>query len=238
MLPEAHAMLGIVAGVYDYDWKEAERLFRLAMARDPVPPLVHSWYGYFFLLLLGRVGNAIEEMEQSLREDPLNLMSRLVLAQGLSWVGRYEDSCTECRRILELDENHAGGLWLLGVNLLLREKYSEALPLAEKWYSLMPWSVLCIPVFAAALRQGGDSIRAEEVLQPLRDTPQAYGAPRGLALFHMFFGEFGQTAQWLEKSIEQRDPDAPFWFACLRSFGSSDHVHKLAKMMNLPASVS
>jgi serine/threonine-protein kinase len=210
MLPEAHAMLGIVAGVYDYDWKEAERLFRLAMARDPVPPLVHSWYGYFFLLLLGRVGNAVEETERSLQEDPLNLMSRVVLAHCLSAAGRYEDSCTECRRILEFDENHWGGYAVLAVNLLLRERSSEALALAEKAYSLSPWNTLSIAVFAAALRQGGDSIRAEEVLQPLRTTPQAYGAPRGLALFHLFFGEFDQTPQWLEKSIEQRDPYAPF----------------------------
>jgi tetratricopeptide (TPR) repeat protein len=177
-------------------------------------------------------------MEQSLREDPLNLMSRVALAQGLSAVGRYEDSSTECRRILELDENHAGGYWLLGVNLVLRKKYSEALPLAEKWYLLMPWNVQYIPVFAAALRGSGDSIRAEEVLQPLRETPHAYGAPRALAFFHMFFGEFEQMAQWFEKSIEQRDPFAPFLFACLRSFGSSagssDYVPKLAKMMNLP----
>jgi tetratricopeptide (TPR) repeat protein len=238
MLPEAHAMLGVVAGVYDYDWKEAERLFRLAMARDPVPPLVHSWYGYFFLLTLGRVGNAIEEMEKSLQEDPLNLMARVALAQGLTWVGRYEDSSRECRRILEIDENNPGGYWVLAMNLLLREKYNDALPIAEKLSSLVSLNTLCIPVFAAALRRSGDSIRAEEVLRPLRDTPQAYGAPRGLTMFHMFLGEFDQMAQWVEKSIEQRDPYAPAWFACLRSFGSSEHLPKLAKMMNLPESVS
>jgi TolB-like protein/predicted Ser/Thr protein kinase len=238
MLPEAHAMLGIVAGVYDYDWKEAERLFGLAMARDPVPPLVHSWYGYFFLLLLGRVGNAVEETERSLQQDPLNLMSRVVLAQCLSAAGRYEDSSTECRRILELDENNVGGYSILALNLLLHEGSSEVLPMAGKAYSLAPWSVLSIAVFAVAVRRGGDSIRAEEVLQPLRNAPQAYGAPRGLALFHLFFGEFGQTAEWLEKSIEQRDPYAPIWFAFFPTFGlgggSSEYVPKLAKMMNLP----
>jgi hypothetical protein len=30
-------MLGVVAASLDYDWKEAARRFRLAMARDPVP---------------------------------------------------------------------------------------------------------------------------------------------------------------------------------------------------------
>ena len=48
-LPEAQAMLGIVAAVFDYDWKEAERRFGLAMARDPVSPQVRYWYGGFYL---------------------------------------------------------------------------------------------------------------------------------------------------------------------------------------------
>lgn len=114
--------------------------------------------------------------------------------------------------------------------LLCREASGEALPLAEKAYSLAPWNALSIAVLAAALRRSGDSIRAEEVLQPLRDVPQAYGAPRGLAFFHLFFGEFGQAAQWLERSIEQRDPYASIWFAFFPAFRSSEHSPKLAKM--------
>ena len=33
-LPEAHAVLGVLAAAYDYDWKEAERRFTLATADD------------------------------------------------------------------------------------------------------------------------------------------------------------------------------------------------------------
>jgi len=35
-LPEAHGMLGIVAGHCDLDWKESERRFHLAMTHEPV----------------------------------------------------------------------------------------------------------------------------------------------------------------------------------------------------------
>ena len=42
-------MLGAAAGVYDYDWKESERRFGLALARDPVPPSVRFLYGMFYL---------------------------------------------------------------------------------------------------------------------------------------------------------------------------------------------
>jgi hypothetical protein len=32
-LPDAHALLGIVSALYDYDWKESAREFGIAMAR-------------------------------------------------------------------------------------------------------------------------------------------------------------------------------------------------------------
>ena len=35
-LPEAHAMLGMVAGLYDYDWDEARRRFDVVMATPPI----------------------------------------------------------------------------------------------------------------------------------------------------------------------------------------------------------
>ena len=42
-LPEGHATLGLVAGLYDYDWQEASRRFELAMAGDPVPSQVRRY---------------------------------------------------------------------------------------------------------------------------------------------------------------------------------------------------
>ena len=54
-LPEAHAMLGIVAGVLDFDWPETERRFRLAMAREPISPHLRQWNAWFHLFSIGRV---------------------------------------------------------------------------------------------------------------------------------------------------------------------------------------
>ena len=47
-LPEAHALLGVCAGT-DYQWNEAEREWRLAMAHEPVSRDVRFWYGNHYL---------------------------------------------------------------------------------------------------------------------------------------------------------------------------------------------
>jgi serine/threonine protein kinase len=77
-LPDALAMLGWIAAAYDYDWKEAERLFRSAAARDPVSPAVHWTAGHYFIAI-GESNSAIQELESALEADPVS---------GLQPVGR------------------------------------------------------------------------------------------------------------------------------------------------------
>src|SRR5262249_18219463 len=103
LLPDALATLGRIAAVYDYDWKEAERLFHLAMARHAVQPGVRQLCA-FYLLAMGGLTGAIEELEHALREDPLNPYSRAILAFCYLTAGREADAAKECRRILELDD--------------------------------------------------------------------------------------------------------------------------------------
>ncbi len=78
---EAHALLAVCIGGYDYDWIEAERHWRLAMAREPVSRDVRFWYGNHYLLPIGRTAEAVETMERGLEEDPLNLLCRHHLAR-------------------------------------------------------------------------------------------------------------------------------------------------------------
>src|SRR5438067_462521 len=68
-LPEAHALLGAVAAIYDYDWVEADRLFRLATRGDSVPPIVR-FTSMLYLLPVGRLQEAVAEYARALDEDP------------------------------------------------------------------------------------------------------------------------------------------------------------------------
>jgi tetratricopeptide (TPR) repeat protein len=151
--------------------------------------------------------------------------------------GRLGDASTEWRRILELDENYWYGYLGLAWNHMLQGTFPEALPLAEKAFSLAPWNSQVVGVFAAVLRRTGDASRAEEVLRKLRNSTEDYGAPRGLMIFHLLCGEIDLAADCFEKCIEQRDGLAPChrWYfeAC-----SSPRWPALAKIMNLPAESS
>jgi len=234
-LQEARAILGIAAGSYDHDWKEAERQFSLALAGDPAPPMARCFYGYYYLLPVGRLEDALRELHLGLAGDPLNSMCRSMLASCFLAAGRNEDGYREVRKVLELDPNHGPSYLHLCLEQLSRGRLPEALAFAEKSYECMRWHPTTTGLFAALLALTGDRGRAGEILQPFADG-QANGAPMALLYFHGLCGDLDQAADWAEKAIAERLLNMPvFLRGGYGSFlRSSPRWPKLAKMMNLP----
>ena len=227
LLPEAHAMLGIVAGVYDYDWKEAEQCFRRAMAHEPVPPGVRHFYGWFHLLLVGRMEEAIEQQKQGLKEDPLNISWNMLLAYSLITAGRPLEAGAAAQRVLEFDANNAWGCLALAWALALQERWGEALHAAEKVTPMIPEA---LGFLAAVLKHVRQANRAGEFIQKLI-SGEPYGIPKALSTYYFMSGEIEKAADWIEKMIEQRHLNAAH-HALIFSH-SSLRYHALLRKMNL-----
>jgi TolB-like protein/Tfp pilus assembly protein PilF len=234
-LPEAHFILGGVASAYDYDWKGAERQFRLAMARDPVPPIVRTTYGLNYLMAIGRTREAIEEHQRALNEDPLNLITHFQLALCLQAAGRDPEAYAELHQLRELDENFHCTFWALGVYNVTRGLFAEALALAEKAHSLAPWASQNTGLLAGVLSRTGLTSRAESLLEKLA-LAEAYGTPLGLMFFHLVCAEIDKAAHWAEKAIEQRDTRMIMFLSLplMKTLRSSLRWPVLARQMNLP----
>ncbi len=229
-LPEALAMMGCLAGM-DYDWSEAERYWRLAMAREPVSRDIRLWYGNHYLVTVGRSAEAVEAMTRSLQEDPLNLLYRHILAVGLRNAGRPEDAEAELRKILEVDENFPYALGTLGAVCAQQGRFEEALTLTERAHALTPWANPIVGQLAALLVRAGATSRADALIDKLRSA-KAYGTPAGLAVFHALCGEFDRAAEWAEQAIEER---YGLLVHLLRPLlRSTPRWPALLKLMNLP----
>jgi TolB-like protein/Tfp pilus assembly protein PilF/predicted Ser/Thr protein kinase len=234
-LPEAHAMLGAVAFIYDFDYAEAQRRFGLAMASEPVPPLVRDWYAVFFLASSGRVGEALEQVERAMREDPLNPMFHCTRCVHLTAIGRHTEAETEFRRALELNPNFWVAYWLTIGRYLSRGMPEQELACAERFYSFAPWSPMAVGSLAGMLVRTGDAVRAREVLRQIEEG-QKYGHPAGLAIYQLFCGDVEAAADWMERAIEQRVPHAALHrlIPIYAALHANPRWPKLAKMMNLP----
>ena len=229
-LPEAHALLGLVAAVFDYDHKEAERCYRTAMAHPPVTPAIRSDNAYSHLMLTSPE-KAVEEIEPALKEDPLNVLSRYLLADCLLATGAETDARAQLHRILELDPTYWPANFKLGALYAIRGSLDRALACAESAHAMGP-PVTCGLLAGVAARMG-DQGRAERLVKQVKDR-RTYGTAVGLAWFHVITGDYDRAQDWLEKAVEERDPWAAAWgMVYFKVFGSGSLRPRLASMMNL-----
>jgi tetratricopeptide (TPR) repeat protein len=186
-LPEAHGMLGIVAGPYERDWKEAERRFGLAMAREPVPWHVRQWHAYFYLFPVGRFEEALQEPQRTIVDDPLSQVNYLCLGAIAEGLGLEQDAGAAYAKALELDPQFWWAWARLGLQHAVAGRRADALARADKAMAIFPLSPLTIGLRAGVLRSTGDTQQAEALLAQL--PAGSYGAPVALTCVHLVCGE-------------------------------------------------
>ena len=213
-LPEAHGILGIVAGNYDRDWTEAERRFRVAIARAPVPWHVRQWYSYFFLLSVGRLEDALRGAERTIEDDPLSQVNAMALGSVLDALGRKEEARAAFTRMLELDPQFWWGWRQIGMHHAIHGNHAEARECAHKAFAISPSEAGNIGLIAGVLRNAGESARADALLAQV--PADAYGAPLARTFFHLVCGEIDAALDWAGKVVDQRNPT--FFQSTIRPF--------------------
>jgi len=234
-LSEAHGLLGVVAGMYEYDWRVAERHFALALGANRVPHFTRSFYAQYYLLPLGRTREAIEQMQRVLEPDPLNVLYRSLLGLALHAAGDTERSNQELAKGLETE----GAQWAIHAfsmhNHLAAGKVDEARAAAESAYRLAPWQPQVIGAIAGVLSLTSELERAGHLLQQLKDLP-AHRVPNGMTVYHLVRSEPEPAIDCIEKMIEQRD----MWAVRLprlqlaKILRSSPRWPAIMRTMNLP----
>ena len=131
--PEGHIWLARVAAGLDYDWTEALRQYRLAVAcGGRIAPEETAGCVHFLLLPLRLFDEALAACDAALAADPLAAMPRLARAVVLRAQGLLDESSAELGRLLELHEGFYVGLVHLGYVLILQKRLEEAVAILEK----------------------------------------------------------------------------------------------------------
>lgn len=98
-LAEAHASLGIIYNSYDGKWSMSESEFRSAIELKPGLAYAHMWYG-LLLFVLGRLDEALRELETAAEIDPLSRIARFNFASMLVGMGRPRDAIGRLNQLL------------------------------------------------------------------------------------------------------------------------------------------
>jgi TolB-like protein/DNA-binding winged helix-turn-helix (wHTH) protein/Tfp pilus assembly protein PilF len=100
-LAEAHTSLATVKLAYDWDWPGAENEFKQALALNPNYSTAHHWYSHY-LVPMGRLDEAIQELERARELDPFSAPVNDFLGMTLYFDRQYDDAIRQFRRALEM----------------------------------------------------------------------------------------------------------------------------------------
>jgi TolB-like protein/DNA-binding winged helix-turn-helix (wHTH) protein len=105
-LADAHTSLAFVEMHYEWKFREAEQEFKRAIDLNPNYSVAHHWYAYD-LAALGRMDEAVAEIERARQADPLSAIINTDDAEILYFARRYDEALQQAHATLEMDPNFA-----------------------------------------------------------------------------------------------------------------------------------
>ncbi len=191
---EAHASLGVILEVFDWDWKGAEQEFRRAIDMNPNHFDAHYEYG-LLLSRLKRLDEAQAELEKSLEIDPLS-------ARGYNFLGL----------IYQLK----GNLKKAEEQYKKRDELDPPLPPAESAVERaqelierdgrLPQRLIQL---ARAYMQSGQEAEARKLIDELErmyEESDTVNIAYYLTQCFVYLDDKDQALKWLERAYERRDP--------------------------------
>jgi TolB-like protein len=230
----AHGPLCILAATHDYDWNEAARQFALATPGGQGSPQSHMACGWAYFLASGQRGRAVEQLRLAVLGDPLHSTHRGILAVCLAAVGQDAEAEALLLQSRDLEPDFFLTHYYLAGIYTARQRFAEALPCAERAFSLAPWYQATLGLYAGLLVRMGQQDRGNDLLRTL-GLSETYGRARGVAVFHASCGQIDPAADAFEKAIEERDPHAAVLLqsAIGEPLRLSPRWPRLAALMNL-----
>jgi TolB-like protein/Tfp pilus assembly protein PilF len=201
-LSEAHRALGAVRFRFDWEWKQSEAELVRAVELNPSDAEAHRVYA-LYLQAVGRVEDAISEVERARELDPLSLLMETALGRALYFARRYEAAITQCHRALELDPDYIPAHFNLGRALVETGKSGEAIGEFKK--ASRRGEVLYLAGLGYAYGRAAQQERARGVLKRLETLAgRSYVSPYELAKVHMGMGQLERAMECLEKAYAER----------------------------------
>jgi tetratricopeptide (TPR) repeat protein len=206
-LPEAHAALGLVKLMYEWDWHGAEKTFRRALELDPADPETHLRYSSY-LAAVGKLDEAIAVARRAQKLDPLAPLPGHVIGRYYTFAGQTDRAIEEYQKSLEL---HPDFYWS---NLFLSFAYEDK-GMHDQWfaYQMKAWRIGGVsPERLAEEEKVFSELGYEGVLRRIierreENARRGYMPSSAISINYIRLGEREKALYWLEKAFEHHTRD-------------------------------
>jgi tetratricopeptide (TPR) repeat protein len=203
-LAEAHTSLAEVEMSYEWNWSNAERGLRTAVALNPNYATAHHWLSTCFMAT-GRFDEAFTEMNRALELDPLSLI--MIRDKGVIfyYARQYDHALKQAHRTLDLDPNFALAHRLLAIAYERKGKYDEAAEEIRIWGDLTSDPHKTEAALGHLYAVSGNRGSALNILRQLeKEIPTRKDLVFAVALIYTGLGETNMAFEWLDKAYNNR----------------------------------
>jgi serine/threonine protein kinase/Tfp pilus assembly protein PilF len=213
-LAEAHLELALTQVYYDQDRERAEKSYRRALSLNPSLAYAHTHYGWF-LQMMGKVDEAILEMNRAQELDPLDPLYPSWLGWMYWWEGEYDKSIAEAKKALELNPDFPIGLFVLGNAYADKGMFEQAIEAGKKASMIDPGRRWALGI---TYGKAGQKDEALAIAAELERSVSNHGTWK-LALIYAALGDKDKTFYWLNEAYQRRAPYIQ-WFIRDSNFDS------------------
>lgn len=202
---EARTSLAHVKSTQDWDWRGAEQEFQRALSLDARYPTAHHWYAASCLAPMGRLDEALDQMQLAQFLDPVSA----IIARDLTMVHYYrrdfDEALEQCDHTIELNPHFSPAYWTLGLIQEQRKDLDESAAAFQRAVQLSPQSPKMQGALGRAFALSGKRNMALGILKKLRGlSKHRYVAPSEFALIHFALGQVDLGFRWLSKACQDR----------------------------------
>jgi TolB-like protein/DNA-binding winged helix-turn-helix (wHTH) protein/Flp pilus assembly protein TadD len=234
LLGEAHFVLAQTLELYDWNWSEAERQYKLALELSPNYARAHVEYGRF-LQALGRNDEAMKQMAYAVELNPMDLQTRVMVGIVTCAARQYDSAISQNN---ELNAFYPGlGDFGLGWSYRGKKMYPEAIAALERALVHSGRDSLRLASLASVYGLAGRKREAMKLIDELKERSRQHHVSASLfAEAYIGLGEKDEATAWLERAYEEHDQ----WMVYIKSYPGWDALRSeprfqaLVRRMNFP----
>jgi serine/threonine-protein kinase len=202
---EAHTSLAHVRSTQDWDWAGAEREFQHAIELNPRYPTAHHWYAMSCLVPIGRLTDALAQVQVAQSLDPVSsIISRDVAVVHL-YRRDFDAALDQCDQTIELNPHFAPAYLTLGLIQEQRQDFDEAEAAFVRAVNLAPHSPRMHAALARTLALSGRPDPARDALRRLhQQATSRYVSPFEYVAVYFALGDASKGFTWLARACDDR----------------------------------
>lgn len=188
-----------------WDWVNAEKEFKQAIALNPSYSNMHRFYAAL-LASQGRHGEAWEQINEAMRTDPLSLPNNAEMVRTLYYARDYDGAVVQAQKAMQLDPSYYRTHFWLARVYAQQQMYKEAVAEAEIVLKATPDSNLALTEMAYSLASGGRLAEARKILRRLDERAKSSFVPAyNLAIVHIALHENDAALKYLQQAYDEHD---------------------------------